>query len=153
MKWLELKIPPPVIFLACAGAMELAASHCPWAAIPVPFRKILTMFPVLLGGALGAAGIWTFLKARTTIHPNRPEHSAALVTTGLYRISRNPMYLGLLLILAGWAIFLANLAAFGFLPAFVFVMNRLQILPEERILRGKFGPGYDAYCRTVRRWI
>ena len=102
---------------------------------------------------LGAAGVLAFLRARTTIHPHRPAHASALVTTGLYRYSRNPMYLALLLVLAGWAVALANGLAFLLLPGFVLSLDRLQIRPEERILRAKFGAAYEAYARSVRRWL
>ena len=153
MKWLELKIFPPVQFLLFAGAMWWVAGQCPFADFALPFRKLLAIFLFLLGGALGGTGVLAFLRRRTTIHPHRPGHASALVTTGLYRFSRNPMYLGLLLMLTGWALLLANGIAVVFLPAFVAVMNRLQIIPEERILRDKFCGEYDIYARTVRRWL
>lgn len=153
MKWLELKIPPPAIFAAFAFAMWKTAGLCPFAAFSVPFRLPLAAVLVLLGGGLGAGGIGKFICARTTIHPHQPRHSAVLVTTGIYRITRNPMYLGLLLILAGGAIYLANGAAFVFLPGFVLCLNRWQIRPEERILREKFGATFEEYARTVRRWL
>ena len=153
MKWLELKIPPPALCAAFAFAMWKTAGLCPFAAFSVPFRMPLAAALVLLGGGLGAAGLWKFFRARTTIHPNRPEHSAVLVTTGIYRTTRNPMYLGLLLMLAGGAVVLANGTAFVFLPGFVFCLNRWQILPEERILSDKFGGKFDDYARRVRRWL
>jgi protein-S-isoprenylcysteine O-methyltransferase Ste14 len=153
MKWLELKLLPPVQFALFACAMWLLATSCPFAAFVVPFRYPLALLLAGMGGVLGGTGVWSFLRARTTIHPHRPEHSSALVTTGLYRISRNPMYLGLLLILAGWAVALSNGLGFLLLPGFVACMNRLQIGPEERILRKKFGTAFDDYCRSVRRWL
>ena len=153
MKWLELKIPPVAQFLVFAGAMWLAATQCPFADLSIPWKWPLAIFffaPGLIGGG---AGVLTFLKARTTVHPGRPEHASRLVATGIYQISRNPMYLGLLLMLAGWSLALANGLAMLLLPVFVAGMNRLQILPEERILREKFGSEFDAYVRTVRRWL
>lgn len=153
MKWLELKIPPPAFFAMFAFAMWRTAILCPFAAFSVPFRMPLAAVLGFLGGGLGAVGVWKFIRARTTIHPNQPEHSAVLVTTGIYRITRNPMYLGLLLMLAGGAVYLANGTAFVFLPGFVLCLNRWQIRPEERILREKFGGKFDEYARVVRRWL
>ncbi len=153
MKRLELKLPPAVQFLAFAAAMWAVDRGCPGAGFTMPFRKATALALFAVGLGLGATGVWAFLRARTTIHPERPERAAVLVTTGLYRFSRNPMYLGLLLLLAGWAVALANGAAFLLLPGFVLAMNRLQIRPEERMLRTKFGAEYESYLRTVRRWL
>ena len=82
-----------------------------------------------------------------------PDRSAALVAGGIYRSSRNPMYLGFLLLLAAWACWLANPLALAGLPAFVLYLNRFQIAPEERALRARFGDAYDGYARAVRRWL
>jgi len=153
MKWLELKIPPVAIFAICAGAMWGLDSQCPFAALSVPWKwplAIVLFLPGLIGGSVG---VLNFFQARTTVHPGRPEHASALVTSGIYRFSRNPMYLGLLLMLASWALVLANGLSMVLLPVFVVYMNRFQIQPEERFLSKKFGEKFDAYARAVRRWI
>jgi protein-S-isoprenylcysteine O-methyltransferase Ste14 len=87
------------------------------------------------------------------VNPTQPETSSTIVTSGIYRWSRNPMYAGFLLILAGWAVQLASIAAVLLLPAFVLYMNRYQIQPEERALTDKFGAEYLSYRRRVRRWL
>ena len=153
MRWLELKIPPVVFFLLFALALWGVDVQCPQATLSIPWRRPLAVVIFATGFLCGVAGVLTFLKARTTVHPGRPEHAAVLVTRDIYRITRNPMYLGLLLMLAAWAMVLANGLAMALLPGFVFCMNRLQILPEERILRKKFGAEFEAYARTVRRWL
>ena len=153
MSWLELKIPPVAVFAIFAGAMWSLDSHCPFAALSIPWKWPLAIFLFVPGLIGGIAGVLTFFKARTTVHPGRPEHASALVTSGIYRFSRNPMYLGLLLMLASWALVLANLLAILLLAAFVAYMNRFQIRPEERFLRDKFGAQFDAYTRAVRRWL
>jgi protein-S-isoprenylcysteine O-methyltransferase Ste14 len=153
MTRLELKIPPAMQFLVMAGLMWAAARLGSFAVFSNPLRKPAVLVLLVVGGAFGAAGIQAFRRARTTIHPHRPENAARLVTRGLYRISRNPMYLGLLLILTAWAMALSNILAFLGPPLFVAGMNRLQIGPEERILRDKFGAAFDDYCRSVRRWL
>jgi protein-S-isoprenylcysteine O-methyltransferase Ste14 len=75
------------------------------------------------------------------------------VDSGIYRFTRNPMYLGMLLVLTAGAVYLGNLAAFAVLPVFVVCMNRLQICPEERFMQEKFGEAYRDYTARVRRWI
>ena len=150
---LELKVPPVVVFLVFAGAIVLVHKLCPAAEISIPARRGLTLLLGAIGGSLGVAGVATFLWLRTTIHPECPERTTKLVTCGIYRISRNPMYTGLLFALAALALHFANILAFLFLPGFVLYMNRFQIRPEERILRNKFGPEFDAFTRATRRWL
>jgi protein-S-isoprenylcysteine O-methyltransferase Ste14 len=75
------------------------------------------------------------------------------VISGIYKLSRNPMYLGFLLVLVGWAVFLSNALAFVFVPAFIFYMNRFQIDPEEKALVGKFGQEFVDYKSRVRQWL
>ena len=104
----------------------------------------------LLGSTLGFI---EFRRARTTLNPTRPGTSSSLVKTGIYRRTRNPMYLGFLLMLVGWAISMGNVASFLALPVFVIYLNRFQIEPEERALTSIFGDEFTAYCSDVRRWI
>jgi protein-S-isoprenylcysteine O-methyltransferase Ste14 len=82
-----------------------------------------------------------------------PDTTKSIVRDGIYRYTRNPMYLGFALILAGWAIFLANMASLLMLPAFVAYMTQFQIKPEERALLARFGPDYAEYMAKVRRWV
>ena len=100
MKWLEMKIPPAVIFLIFASGMRGLAQTFPWAGISCPGHWLLAAGLCTAGMFLGLAGIRAFRQARTTIHPGRPEHVQVLVRGSVYRISRNPMYLGLLVGLA-----------------------------------------------------
>lgn len=153
MKSLELKAPPVLQFGLFALAMWGVDLQCPQATLSIPWRRPLAVVIFAAGFSCGVAGVICFLRARTTVHPGRPERAGKLVTRGIYRITRNPMYLGLLLMLAAWALVLSNAPAIVLLPGFVFCMNRLQILPEERILRAKFGAEFEAYARSVRRWL
>ena len=93
------------------------------------------------------------MRARTTINPVKPSSASSLVITGIYRLTRNPMYLGSLFILLGWAVFLANVLAFLLLPGFVLYINRFQIIPEETALSGIFGSEFATYKANVRRWL
>jgi protein-S-isoprenylcysteine O-methyltransferase Ste14 len=109
---------------------------------------------LLAAGILVAvAGVLEFRRARTTVNPTTPQASSSMVCSGIYSRTRNPMYLGMLLMLAAWAAWLANPAALVVLPAFLLYLNRFQIEPEERILARLFAGEFDAYRRSVRRWL
>lgn len=153
MKTLELKVPPPVVALVLAFAMWLATSASGALAFALPYRLEIALAIAALGGAISAAGVVSFRRARTTVNPTRPDAASSLVTTGVYRFTRNPMYLGLFLVLAGWAIYQANAVTFAGPLLFVLYMNRLQIAPEERALAARFGAAFDDYRHRTRRWI
>lgn len=94
-----------------------------------------------------------FFREHTTINPLRPQNTDTLVTTGMYQYSRNPMYVGLLFLLIGYACLLRSLSPFVMLPVFLIIMNRQQIIPEEKILEQKFGQQYNDYKNKVNRWL
>jgi protein-S-isoprenylcysteine O-methyltransferase Ste14 len=152
MSKLELRIPPVALVVAFALAMGLLARSIP-AATVVQWPWWVPFITVLAGFLFGLAGVVEFRRVRTTVNPTTPQASSSVVTTGVYRWSRNPMYVGLLMILAGWALYLGNLCAALLLPLFVVYMNRYQIAPEERALSHKFGSEYLHYARRVRRWL
>ncbi len=153
MESLELKLHPPVIFILHVLAMWGVAELVPSLTYHIPGSKIVIML-ILMGAAyFGISGILSFRKAVTTIDPHKPEATRTLVTTGVYSLSRNPMYLGLLLGLIAWSIYLGNIISAVFLITFVLVVARLQIMPEERILTENFGEEYIDYRENVRRWI
>jgi len=97
--------------------------------------------------------LYIFFRAKTTVHPMNLDNTSYLVTVGLYRISRNPMYLGLLVFLIGWAVYLGSASPFLLPPIFVWTLNKQQIEPEEIFLTKKFGQEYLDYQRRVRRWL
>jgi protein-S-isoprenylcysteine O-methyltransferase Ste14 len=130
-----------------------AARTCAALGFQLPARSRLALGFVLAGIAVAAAGIVVFRRARTTVNPLKPDTASALVASGIFRLTRNPMYLGGLFCLVGWAVFLANVAAFLLLPLFVLYLNRFQIAPEERALTARFGADFAAYCGKVRRWL
>lgn len=153
MKALELRVPPVLVFALLAGGMYGLARWLPAWTFAAPARTAAAVTLGAIGVAIGLAGVAAFRQSRTTVHPHHPERASAVVSHGIYRWTRNPMYLGLLLALAGWAVFLANAATLAALPAFVIWMNRFQIGPEERVLAAKFGPAYASYSARVRRWL
>lgn len=153
MSKLELRIPPVVVVAIVAGSMWLIADLLPSFAIGIQWRGPLAIGCAVAGVAVAWAGVAAFRRARTTVNPTTPEASSTVVTSGIYRWSRNPMYLGFLLMLVGWSLYLSNLAALLLVPSFIVYMNRFQIMPEERALAAKFGAQYVAYMQEVRRWL
>ena len=150
---LELKIPPLVVVAVMGLAMWIASKQIPTLSVTFAGRAWLAWTTLVLALVTLIAGVHAFSKARTTVDPRHPESSTAVVANGVYRFTRNPMYLGMLLALLSWALFLSNIAAVMFLPLFVLFINRFQIRPEERALTAKFGDAYRSYLRSVRRWL
>lgn len=153
MQALELKIPPVVLVVLFALVMWLLAQLVPPVALPSVWGMILAIGFAATGVAVALSGVLAFRRANTTVDPRVPQQSSSLVIRGIYRYSRNPMYVGFLLLLAAWAFYLTNAAALALLPLFVLYMNRFQIAPEERFLLQKFGAEYQAYLTRVRRWL
>lgn len=110
-------------------------------------------FVVALGVGVCASGAVSFRRVGTTVNPLRPEAASALVVSGVYKFSRNPMYLGFLIVLVSWGMFLSNLLACCLLPLFVLYLSVFQIRPEEEALRLRFGLEYERYQARVRRWL
>jgi protein-S-isoprenylcysteine O-methyltransferase Ste14 len=155
VKWrtLELKI-PPLAQLALAALAMGGLSRAEWAAdFQLPRLRAVAAGFALAGVAAEAGAVFSFRRAQTTMSPLSPGKATRLVTTGVYRWTRNPMYVGLLLWLIAWALLLHHAFAWGVLPLFVLTMNRLQIAPEERAMTALFGAEYSAYCARVRRWV
>lgn len=148
-----LKIPPVVTFLLVSGLMWVAARTVPSLGFTLPARLGGALVLAGAGVVIALLGVVSFRRAKTTVNPLHPEAASTLVVVGIYRVTRNPMYLGLLLLLLGWAVFLANALAFVFPAAYIPLMNRLQIRPEETALATKFGAAFSAYQSQVRRWL
>jgi protein-S-isoprenylcysteine O-methyltransferase Ste14 len=153
MDQLELKIPPPIVGLSVAGFMWAAAQQLGGFAIVEEIRSTIFYAFLAAGFAFELPAILAFLKNRTTINPLRIANASYLVTSGAYRISRNPMYLGMVLMLMGWAFKLASPWALLGPVTYVAYITRFQILPEERTLQNKFARAYSEYKSKVRRWI
>lgn len=153
MSALELKIPPLALAAVLSLAMWVVAKLAPSLSFRFPgqFPVIATL--AVSGILISIAGGMAFRRAQTTVDPTNPEKSSTLVTTGVYRLSRNPMYVGFLFTLAAWAAYVSSPLAFIALPVFVAYMNRFQILPEEQALRDKFGRAFVEYERSTRRWL
>jgi protein-S-isoprenylcysteine O-methyltransferase Ste14 len=153
MHTLELKVPPVAVVLVAGALMWAAAWAVPALNYPFAARYPVAAMLALAGVLSGLCGVVSFRLAHTTVNPMKPEAATSLVVAGIYKLTRNPMYLGLLLALLGWAIYVSNALSFVWLPAFMLYMNRFQIAPEERALAARFGPAFDDYKARTRRWL
>ena len=155
MDALELKIPPPVVALVLALSMWVVAALTTTLQVTylLRLRVSVAVALALLGGAVSLAGTIAFRKARTTVNPMKPERASSLVIGGVYRFTRNPMYVGLLLVQIAWAAFLCAPWSLVGPLAFAVYITRYQINAEERVLMSLFGEAYARYKSRVRRWV
>lgn len=153
MQWLELKVPPVLVAFFVGAAMLGVARLMPRLSFVLPGVLAIAVSLAAVGAAVALAGVLAFRRQRTTVNPMTPGASSSVVSSGVYRYSRNPMYLGFLLALAGWAVYLSNAGAVILLGVFVAYMNQYQIKSEERALLAKFGASFMQYQSRVRRWV
>ena len=147
-------IPPLVLAGLLAVAMWLVARYLPQPAFDLPLRQAAATAIGSIALVILALAVRPFRHARTTVDPRRPERASALVTDGVYSLSRNPMYVGMVLALIAWGLYLGSIVALLLAPAaFVIYMDRRQIPAEENALAAAFGEQYAQYTRRVRRWI
>lgn len=153
MAFLEHRIPPPLVG-ATIGALMWASAY---AGLPLPMpptmRHSLVALLVVAGLGFDLSALRAFRAHRTTVNPLSPERASAMVTGGVYGWSRNPMYVGMALILTAWALYLAAWLPLLGPAVFVAYITWFQIIPEERALRQLFGAEFDAYAERVRRWL
>lgn len=148
---LNNKIPPLVVVLFFALIMALIAHY---SVIDFSaFILYLTVSLVTIGCVFCIAGLVSFRLANTTVNPSKPEQATNLVTSGVYRFSRNPMYVGFVFILLGWGIWLSSLWALLCVAGFIAYLTLFQIIPEERALTKLFGEDYTQYKNKVKRWL
>lgn len=153
MNFLELKIPPPLVALIVAGLMWSIAGIGPLLAMPDSVRIASALAIFAAGAVVAISGVVSFRIAKTTVNPLKPETATSLVSSGIFGVTRNPMYLGLLLALVAWTAYLASPVALLGPVVFWLYMTRFQIIPEERVLTKLFGDSFTAYAAKVRRWI
>lgn len=153
MRFLELRIPPPLVGLVIGAGMWAVARIPPVFALAESTRLVLALALAVIGAAIAIGGVLSFRRAKTTVNPLKPETSASLVSTGVYSLTRNPMYLGMALVLLGWATFLSSLWPVVGPALFALYITRFQIIPEERALDALFGASFADYRKRVRRWL
>lgn len=152
---MKLKIPPPVLAVLLIFAMWGLTKVSGLTSVSV-LTYIPSLISWLLIGLALSIDIWalsSFRSAKTTINPMKPQNASQLVIAGIYKYTRNPMYLGLFIILTAFILWFGIFINFLFLFVFVFYMNKFQIMPEESALLELFGDDYAQYKSNVRRWI
>jgi len=150
---MELKIPPPLVGVILGLLMWSLARQTDFGAITFEPGGTLALIVLFAGLAIDAAAIIPFLRVKTTVNPMKPGNASQLVNTGIYRYSRNPMYLGTLMLLTALTIWLGNILNIVFLYFFIWYITKFQIRPEEKVLEELFGEEYLHYKMKVRRWI
>lgn len=153
MRTLELKVPPPIAAILTGLAMWLAARLLPAMNLAVQQRLVLAAICAALGVIVALLGFFALSQANTTINPVNPERASSVVSGGIYAYTRNPMYLGLTILLVAWTIWLSVPWVLLGPVAFMLYLTRFQIIPEERAMSSKFGRAYDEYRERVRRWL
>ena len=153
MAALELKIPPPLVALLFGVVMWIVSSPGGAADVSLGIRVGIAIVVASIGVVFGFSAMASFLRAKTTMSPIKPSATSSLITQGAYRLTRNPMYLSLVLYLVAWAAYLSNWLALLLVPLFVLYIDRFQIKPEERVLSALYGPEYESYKSRVGRWL
>ncbi|WP_371193700.1 isoprenylcysteine carboxylmethyltransferase family protein [Glaciecola sp. SC05] len=151
--WFELKIPPVIVFIAALFAVWLSDKMFPMSGLLSGMNVYIALVFIILGLFSGVAGLVSFKLAKTTVNPLKLDKASALVDSGMYRFSRNPMYLGMLFIILGLIVRLEQPYSLVWAVLFIAFMTKFQILPEERALSLIFGESYSHYKRRVRRWL
>ena len=150
---MKLKVPPALLFIVFVLIMRATGQLFSYEIIASPYQQMVAYIVFGVGVIIGLLGVFEFRRRSTTVNPHKPENTSELVTSGIYQISRNPMYLGLLMGLVAVAIRLGNVSSMLLLPVFVWYMNVFQIKPEEEVMEEKFGQNFIRYMNTTRRWI
>jgi protein-S-isoprenylcysteine O-methyltransferase Ste14 len=153
MSALELRIPPPIVALVLGLLMWLTADVAGTVEVSYTARALCAATLAAIGQGISIAGLVAFRQAKTTANPIKARSASSLVTRSVYSFTRNPMYLGVLLTLVGWAVFLASPFALLWVAVYVAYITRFQIIPEERVLSDLFGAEYETYRARVRRWV
>ena len=149
-KYLNTKIPPPLVTMLCIGIIYLFEIQIEYSH---PNLKTVGIIFLILGLIIIFLAVLKFIKTKTTVDPTRPHKTSNLVITGIYKITRNPMYLGMLFLIIAYAIYNNNIIGCIIIPVFIFYINKFQIEPEEIEMRKKFGESFENYCKKVNRWL
>ena len=151
LKRLCLKIPPPIVAIICGLMIWKFSELLPTLIINVEIRHGIAYTLLGIAGAIDIWALLSFRQQKTTIDPRYPHKTSSMVTTGIYHYTRNPMYLGLVLILSATSIYFAALLGFFIIAVFILYMNMFQIKPEEEALEKQFREEYLSYKTKVRR--
>ncbi|OEE93303.1 protein-S-isoprenylcysteine methyltransferase [Vibrio genomosp. F10 str. 9ZD137] len=150
---LEQKIPPVILTIIFVGIMYLTNLYLKFTLFDLPFKVEVLLIFFIIGVTFALAGVISFKKHKTTLDPMNTENVSTLVKSGVYRYTRNPMYVGMLMALLGYGFFLSNPINLFITVLFIWYMNKFQIKPEEVFLSSVFGNDYDEYKKSVKRWL
>lgn len=148
---LDKRVPPTIVTLIFAAIIYLSAEY--FYQFYFFYQVIFSFIVALIGICILSVAIVQFKQFKTTVNPLKPESASVLVTSGIYQFSRNPMYLGMLLLIIGLWINTGAILGFIILPSYVAYLSYFQILPEERAMKAVFSGDYEVYCQQVRRWL
>jgi protein-S-isoprenylcysteine O-methyltransferase Ste14 len=146
-------IPPPLVTAFASSLMWWVHKQTPNMQLHSIANKPLAIALGLIALGLMLATVVEFWRVGTTVNPLKPTNTSSLVTSGVLRLSRNPIYLGDVLLLVAWATWLGSISALIVVPIFMAYITQFQIKPEEKALGSKFSQEFDEYCKSVRRWI
>jgi protein-S-isoprenylcysteine O-methyltransferase Ste14 len=147
---LKTKIPPPLITLICILIIYFFEKEFIFFE---DWNIYISGFFLLWGLIIIAFAVFKFAKTKTTVDPTKPSKTSSLVISGIYRTTRNPMYLGMLFLIISFTFYKLSLVGAIVIPSFIFYINKYQIEPEEYEMRKKFGENFEDYCKKVDRWI
>lgn len=153
MDRLERKIPPVALFVLFVVMINHISHEFQLFKADLPLSGVVFVMCFLFAGVVGLSGVYEFRRAQTTVNPVKVDNASSVVDSGIFSYTRNPMYLGLFVLLFGFAYWQQNLLSVVFSFTFVLYMNRFQIQPEEQALESLFGAEYLDYKQRVRRWI
>ena len=148
---METKIPPPVVTLIFGFAIYLSRKIFP--EIEIQYASFFGMFLLLLGFFILISAVKLFRNDKTTVNPLSPEQATKLVTNGIFKLSRNPMYLGMAVILASVAVFFNIIGGIISMALFCLYITKFQIIPEEKAMKELFAQDFEQYMQATRRWI
>lgn len=150
---LNMLVPPPAALLIGIAAIWGLSEWLPATGFDMPGRTWIAGLLFAAGLGLMLAAAWSLQKAHTTINPIWPDHAKHLVTSGIYRFSRNPIYVGDAVILTGMVLWFGNWLGIAVVGLFILFIDRVQVHAEEAALHRLFGEGYADYIDRVRRWL
>ncbi len=153
MNFLKLKIPPAAVFLICVGLMWVIHEFIPNQILLFEMRSYIVRGLLILGVLIGILGVIEFSRKSTTVNPHKPEKTTTLVKTGIYRFTRNPMYLGMAIILLAGMVKFGNGINILVILLYIWYMNTFQIQPEEEMMEQKFGKEFIKYASKTGRWL
>ncbi|MFO0774503.1 MAG: isoprenylcysteine carboxylmethyltransferase family protein [Nitrospiraceae bacterium] len=153
MSYLELKVPPLALWVVAVVLIAAGTRWFPSGLSSSPASRMVAIVVALVGIGVAVAGVLEFKRAKTTVNPLVPNKATSVVTSGIFRLTRNPMYLGLAATLLGVTIWWLSIVGVAVVVAFCLYLTRFQIQPEERALRAQFGQEFTEYMARVRRWL